>query len=275
MDPHILSYSELEREWKHALEHADLEKVIQMYELKISRGCFVLFDITHCKRLDVLIWAESIGLKIKEYYNMILENACANNKIDIVEWLYDKGYDINNSNPEAIYAAFRGGHLELSMWLFEHGADINYDENICTLCVNKHLDILKWLQTVGCNNQNNYNLGFRKACKYYNISVAKYLISIYPNILPKNMFDIPTSVLKELGVPKNVISLVKCVNFGLAFPNIEDIDDIFVESLFLNNNIDILSMLADKFSFIQFEVLDDNIVNFGINRSSVKNARNI
>lgn len=104
---------------------------------------------------------------------------CRYNYIDLAKLYYQKNnFNINDSNGEAICLAVQENHLELAKWLYSVGADIRIQDNWCfKIALSKgKFEILEWIISLNIIdlNYDHENL-FRYACLYSPIESVKWL----------------------------------------------------------------------------------------------------
>jgi hypothetical protein len=86
---------------------------------------------------------------------------------------------INSINYAFIYSC-ENGHLDIAKWLYTIGADIKYLTSSGGIRYGTHLDVLKWLYEMGLDIRARNDSVFAESYVYQQVDTAKWLCSIVP-----------------------------------------------------------------------------------------------
>lgn len=122
-----------------------------------------------------------------DMYNSIAA-ACENGHLDVAQWLYTKGANVDDMRTDAVYRAAMYGHIDCLQWLHSVGANI-HEAGLCafsTAAFNGHLDVLKWFHQHGVN----YATGnISTACYRGDEEMAHWLYSVGADLSANNHFS--------------------------------------------------------------------------------------
>ena len=143
---------------------------------------------------DLIKWMKSVGTDIYRirgsgYGDLSLTflGSCAFGELELAQWIYEqsiieqKEYLCTNTFDKVIQDACHDGHIELARWLHSIGADVHvgYEYSLRMACSNGHVEIVKWLCELGADIRVLDDDPFIKACgcnkflRRVNLSVQK------------------------------------------------------------------------------------------------------
>lgn len=180
-----------------------------------------------------------IDYRYKELYL-----ACEQGDLEKIKNLVNKGVDIHTrfgsnyypiekvgeltiinypySNYYPIEIASENGHLEVVKWMYSIGCDVTnkkiYAMQYAIYC--GHIEVVKFLYSIGCK-PNDYDDAIITACRYGHFEVVKFLVSIGCNPTVENDYAIySASIDNHLEIVKFLI-LVGCKASNIIHENME------------------------------------------------------
>lgn len=127
---------------------------------------------------EVLQWASTYGhFAIAEWsvaegattMNLALDNACQFGHMAIVQWAVAEGA---TNLKSALNKGCTNGHIAIVQWAIAQGAT-NRKDVIAYACYHRRRAIVKWL----CVDETDLNLVLRCACRYGDITIAKWAVA--------------------------------------------------------------------------------------------------
>lgn len=151
----------------------------------------------NCKRIVMLLCSlYKFKLNIDEKYKDEYKTEspfhffCRYNYMELAkEYTGTKDFNIHDKEDEAISLACQEGHLEMTKWLYSLGGDIHIRNNWCFMISigRNNIDMLKWIYSLGnINIHNNDEYIFRLACGTGKLEIAKWIHSL--NEINMNMY---------------------------------------------------------------------------------------
>jgi hypothetical protein len=135
------------------------------------------------------------NIDISANNDYIFRNACKNNNMELVKFLYPlKTWNLNVGQNEdcdiyrdAFWFCCESGYLEIAQWLVKvepkYILDIDDDIFAC-VCMDGHLNVAQWLLKVNPNIDisvdNEWNFGW--VCEMGHLEMAKWLLETKPDI---------------------------------------------------------------------------------------------
>jgi hypothetical protein len=116
-----------------------------------GRAANILRKAVDCNRLNVLEWIGRNGLVQKSDLNdwRIAEKAAKNGNLEIVKWLFNKGF----SKGAVCSKAAKRGRLDIVQWTFANGAYLT-EAGLVSAAKKGHLKIIKWAHKQNCISSN-------------------------------------------------------------------------------------------------------------------------
>ena len=205
-----------------------------------------------------------------------IENACQENRLDVVKLLLSKGkMNITNEGSSAILAASYQGHLELTKFLLTIGADVSSFNNSAIVLASKngHCEIvkllteygadpcvdsywclmsaaiseatdfgtIKFLINMGCDPQSWKNIVLRTSCEKGHVNILKFLKSL--NVPFTNLGGDPLALAAGNGQLETITLLTE---FGCDIHENKNIAFINAISRNQRHSLEMLISLSDN-----------------------------
>ncbi len=157
--------------------------------------------------LDILKYLVSIGADIDGGKDRLVTIASRQGYLHIVKYLVSLGADMNAHGKENLIESVSGGYLELTQYFIDNG--VAYDDNTLR-CASKygHLEIVKYLVSLGADIHAEGEWALKYACKKDHINVVEYLVSKGSNIRVDD--NLPLDIACKYGnieIAKYLVSL--------------------------------------------------------------------
>lgn len=132
-------------------DHLDVAKWLYT-EIK-NIPFYVAFEecCKYCNNFDMIKWLDAI-LKTKDYHKAF-SNSCIGGKLETAQYLYSQ------------YSHYLHNSLNIP---FQDA------------CINNHLDVAKWLHSLGVNIRHNNDIAFKSSCNENAIDIIHWLCSMEP-----------------------------------------------------------------------------------------------
>ena len=145
-------------------------------EINVENYKIQSFDILHKTNLNIFVIQNNKVL----YKNNIINNACKNGHIQVLEWFKNSGYEFKHEfkyDYQAIYDASQNGHIRVLEWFKISGYKFKYNKNAFKTNFNKILKfycninikkLIKWSslnifkKTIKFKTHNKYLKGYQK-----------------------------------------------------------------------------------------------------------------
>lgn len=234
------------------------------YDINFEDGILILMSV-HNRWQYITNFLLRKNINIDNCLDKLFLIACQNFDTDLLQLLITKGCDINYDDGFLLSEACAKAKLLFVEYLIKNGMDPNYtDHNSYTPCYyalkNGHLDIVKYLFSVGANIHNKNFLKIAIEKNYYDIvkfllenganpsgDFCPLLLSIYTN-----NYDI-TKLLLEYGADISVIRNAEI--------DVNQYDWEMVE-LLLDKNIDPIQIIRIMLSNKKIENTKGNILGY-------------
>ena len=110
-------------------------------------------------------------------------DCCENGDLENVKLLVTE-----RNKQKGFYLACENGHIEIAKFLHSLGININSYNDVVFVwaCRRGHIEMVKWLQTLGVNINSIDDYAFRCVCEDGHIEIAKWLYSLGVNINASN-----------------------------------------------------------------------------------------
>lgn len=221
----------------------------------------------------------------------IFWNTCIHGHINMAQWVLTYKYAryIDKDEWFGVYfgCVISKGRNNVVVWL----------KTIVSSRVNKYFKD----RAANCNSNDPGTITDRAADRN-GYRIAKLLSDILPELIIENFFELNEDFMKYIGLDLRTICMTICAKIGKSLPDVDDIcyqsvgyhnervvsrtvhtikhartekslpyiDDIFIESVCYHNKLDILKQLSTMYPFIEYEVVDNKVVNYSFDRNQVK-----
>ena len=127
------------------------------------------FNILHKTNLNIFVIENNKVL----YKNNIINNACKNGHIQVLEWFKNSGYEFKYDENAIDYASYYG-HIQVLEWFKNSGYEFKYDKyTIKSTSYSGHVQVLEWFKKSGYEFK--YDMwAIIEASGYRNIQVLKF-----------------------------------------------------------------------------------------------------
>lgn len=154
--------------------------IIYIIENDISSDKFMILLRKACKKgnLEIIEYLYGKGFDICFDKNALIQIACQKGYLNIVKFLHKNGADIFARKNTALHLACEGEHFEIAEYLCECGADVTARNNLAIKisCSNYVGDkLVKLLHKHGADLHFEDDLPLKIAKKYSNLSIILYL----------------------------------------------------------------------------------------------------
>jgi hypothetical protein len=191
-------------------------------EINVEEHEIFSFDILHKTNLNIFVIENNKVL----YKNNIINNACYNGNIQVLEWFKNSGYDFKYDESAINYASSSGyvqvlewfknsgyefkytkhainwaseiGHIQVLEWFKNSGYEFKYDENAINYASeNGYIKVLEWFK--------NFNYKFKYDNFIMNTRYIKIIIflSKYINIKKLIIWSIHRFFIKTIKFKNN------------------------------------------------------------------------
>lgn len=135
----------------------------------------------------------------------ILLNAAANGDIDIFKYIYNKHEHKITCHQRILRVLCSWSHINIAKWFLKKASDkicIHADDEIIfrNACWYNRLDVAKFVYNYDNTNiRLHFDEAFRYSCIFYNIEIAKWLVSLMPNVysIEYDEFDNPIPIINR------------------------------------------------------------------------------
>jgi hypothetical protein len=131
-----------------------------------------------------------------------LNKICENNDISKLQYIYDKKIISPHNQQNLFILCCSHGHIEIAKWLYSIGnININiYDEYSFRLaCSHGHFELAKWLYNLGhINIHANYNDAFKMSSQHGFLDIASWLYNIEPYNYNETNINIQNHIINDL-----------------------------------------------------------------------------
>lgn len=165
-----------------------------------------------------------------------LELALTNNHIEVVNYLLEKGMDINM----ALLASVNSRNLEMVKKLHQSGADIQYNKNnpLQNAIFRGSLEIVKYLVENGVDINSNDGAALRVAARTGKLDIVKYLVEKGANIHVDNDY-----IFRNASHDGKLIIVQYLLENGA---NIHSLDDFALRAASENGHLEVVKYLVEK-----------------------------
>lgn len=190
--------------------------------------------------LEVAKWLhekfEFSDSKIIELFYQSCENE---GNINIVKWMYTLCYYDQQSIEKALTISLNSKNSAFIKWLYCSDITVQMKNKIfISACEVGYTEMVKWIHPKENLSESIIEEAFLKACRGEHISIAKWVISIKPDMLFMNLFDINPQILFKLGISSKSISSIESIKQNIVPDNLDNVDDIIIiKALAYNENI--------------------------------------
>jgi hypothetical protein len=134
-------------------------------EIDVEEYEIFSFNILHKTNLNIFVIENNKVL----YKNNIINNACKNGHIQVLEWFKNSGYEFKYDENAIDYAS-QNGHIQVLEWFKNSGYEFKYNEYAMNhASQNGHIQVLEWFKNT------NYKFKYYELAIYSrNIKVLKF-----------------------------------------------------------------------------------------------------
>lgn len=274
------SIEDINEGFKKALYHDNLALSQWIYEYENNVICTEeMFSLLCYKGLiKILKWLYSINFK-NISLSICINMACITNNIELLKWLFSLNDNLEFTATNLNTLTINTNNTEILIFILNKYPNLKYQENIFTLlCEKGNLEILEWIITkIDYLTLDPYEC-FHTACVNNNLTIAKWLLSLYPEIYELDLTDTFTDIIQtdyfniivwmytlnlNISIDINKIFRIACIygntctllwllNIKPEIYESSQINDFFL-LLCKNNNIDIIKLLLKNNQNVDFK----------------------
>ncbi len=179
---HTCKYGNIEiAEWLLSTNKLDLSIEFQ-YKTTLANASFKIA----CEYGNLGIVQYLISTKIIKFdmqnYRYLIRDICIQGNIELLQWLYET-FEIDKKylGVEAFKAACEFNSIDIAKWLYSINTEMDVIPHILeNICINGYLEIAQILHEVqpSLNINGDYKEAFKSACQYGHLDIIKWLQSI-------------------------------------------------------------------------------------------------
>jgi len=156
--------------------HRNNDELIREVCKEFKKNAFILLNYYTTFNIEIESRFNDVNKTEKIFFFL-----CRYNYVNLAKLYYRMNdFNINESNGEAICLAIQENHLELAKWIYSIGGDLRIQEDWCFKIAleKKNYNILNWIISLNVINLNyDHEHLFRYACAHSSLDSIKWLYS--------------------------------------------------------------------------------------------------
>jgi hypothetical protein len=140
--------------FKEKYEFNNLDDFKKIYEINTN-----LIIVQYIYNIEILEWLKIVEHdNLQKFISLIIDNACENNIIELLEWVKHSNYKFKY-NKNSLIKASENGHIEILKWFYNSNYNFQYCDYISIEAAkNGHINILEWLKSIEMDCKDFYQI---------------------------------------------------------------------------------------------------------------------